>query len=61
MFTWEEAGLLRIMLLALKWAAILLVASGSLIAAAALAGCPARSRSPLSIPFTLPPHSRASH
>ena len=61
MFTWEEAGLLRIMLLALKWAAIVLVAGGSLVAAAALAGCPARSRSPLSVPSTPLLHSRTSH
>jgi hypothetical protein len=48
MFTWEEAGLLRILLLVLKWSAIVLVASMSLLAAAVLAGCPTRGRSTLS-------------
>lgn len=30
MFTWEEAGLLRMMLLALKWGLILAVVAGAI-------------------------------
>jgi hypothetical protein len=37
MFTWEEAGLLRAMLLVLKWTALVLLAAAAGLGVAALA------------------------